>query len=252
MAADERHDEAGGDRLVSGLAFRPVPARNAYEETVERLAQAIRLGLVRHGEPLPPERELAPRLGVSRVTLREAIRSLQQAGYVESRRGRAGGTFVIHRPRHSPSERSARRIAREMGAPAVEDALAFRSVLEPGAAALTAEAQLEEERIARLRTLADDVERVPAARYRAADSRLHMALAELSGSPSLASAIADVQIRLTDLLAAIPRLDPAFQHANRQHRAIVEAIAAGDAAAARAAMEEHVGATATLIRGFLT
>src|SRR5438067_1810851 len=74
--------------------FRPVRAGNAFEETVERLLQAIRLGVVGTGERLPSERELADRLGVSRVTLREAIRALADAGYVESRRGRYGGTFV--------------------------------------------------------------------------------------------------------------------------------------------------------------
>src|SRR3954470_15892278 len=74
--------------------FRPVRTGNAFEETVERLLQAIRLGVVGAGERLPSERELAERLGVSRVTLREAIRALSDAGYVESRRGRYGGTFV--------------------------------------------------------------------------------------------------------------------------------------------------------------
>jgi hypothetical protein len=60
---------SAGDAL-----FRPVRAGNAFEETVERLLQSIRLGVVGAGERLPPERELAERLGISRVTLREAIR----------------------------------------------------------------------------------------------------------------------------------------------------------------------------------
>src|SRR5215469_6838034 len=74
--------------------FRPVRAGNAFEETVERLLTAIKLGLAEPGSRLPPERELAERLEVSRDTLREAIRALQRSGYVESRRGRYGGTFV--------------------------------------------------------------------------------------------------------------------------------------------------------------
>jgi DNA-binding GntR family transcriptional regulator len=75
--------------------WRPVRGGNAFEITVARLAQAIKLGLVREGERLPPERELAERLQVSRVTLHEAIRALREAGYLESRRGRTGGTFVL-------------------------------------------------------------------------------------------------------------------------------------------------------------
>ena len=75
--------------------WRPVRGGNAFEITVSRLAQAIRLGLVSEGERLPAERELAERLQVSRVTLREAIRALREAGFLESRRGRSGGTFVV-------------------------------------------------------------------------------------------------------------------------------------------------------------
>ncbi len=78
--------------------LRPVRAGNAFEETVERLLTVIKLGVVGPGERFPAERELAAQLGISRLTLREAIRELQQAGYVESRRGRSGGTFVTFRP----------------------------------------------------------------------------------------------------------------------------------------------------------
>src|SRR6266705_2441314 len=70
----------------------PVRAGNAFEETVERMLTVIKLGLVAPGDRFPPERKLAAQLGVSRLTLREAIRALQQAGFVESRRGRFGGT----------------------------------------------------------------------------------------------------------------------------------------------------------------
>src|SRR5262252_3916759 len=75
--------------------WRPVRGGNAFEITVARLAQAIKLGLVAEGDRLPAERDLAERLQVSRVTLREAIRALREAGYLESRRGRTGGTFVM-------------------------------------------------------------------------------------------------------------------------------------------------------------
>jgi DNA-binding FadR family transcriptional regulator len=120
-----------GGRVDDAL-FRPVRAGNAFEETVERLLQAIKLGVVEPGERLPSERDLAGRFNVSRVTLREAIKALQDAGYVESRRGRYGGTFVQERlPRRGKA--SVRRLAREM-ASGLDDALVFRRVLEVGAA----------------------------------------------------------------------------------------------------------------------
>src|ERR1700723_1748431 len=85
-----------GTRLASLL--RPVRAGNAFEETVERLLTAIRLGVVGPGGRFPAERQFAAQLGISRTTLREAIRVLQEAGFVESRRGRFGGTFVTGEP----------------------------------------------------------------------------------------------------------------------------------------------------------
>src|SRR5579859_4499601 len=110
----------------------PVRAGNAFEETVERMLTVIKLGLVAPGNRFPPERELAALFGVSRLTLREAIRELHQAGYVESRRGRFGGTFVTYRP-PVPSEAEAARLARE-NATRLTDALIFRMAVEAGAA----------------------------------------------------------------------------------------------------------------------
>ncbi|MDT4957248.1 MAG: hypothetical protein QOD31_1047, partial [Pseudonocardiales bacterium] len=78
----------------SEALLRPVRLGNAFEDTVGRLLETIRLGVLAPGESLPPERELATRLGVSRDTVREAIKSLSEAGYLESRRGRYGGTFL--------------------------------------------------------------------------------------------------------------------------------------------------------------
>ena len=65
---------------VSEALLRPVRPGNPFEDTVERLLQTIRLGVLEPGESLPPERELAARLGVSRDTVREAIKSLADAG----------------------------------------------------------------------------------------------------------------------------------------------------------------------------
>lgn len=241
-----------GQSVAQEAVFRPVRSGNAFEEAVERILQAIKLGVVTFGERLPAERDLALRLAVSRVTLREAIRSLQQAGYVESRRGRAGGTFIIYRPGQAAAGGvdQLRRLVADMG-PTLGDVLTLREVLETGAAEMAARRVLTEPERALLRQRLADSERAGLAEYRQMDSRLHLAVAELSGSTSLASLVADVRMRINSLLEAIPLLQPNLDHSTEQHRAVVAAILAGDPDAARQAAREHLDGTAALLRGFL-
>src|ERR1700754_1162990 len=78
--------------------FMPVRPPSTFEETVERLGTAIRLGLLAPGSRLPPERELAGQLRISRSTLRQALTTLVQSGHLVSLRGRTGGTFVAEAP----------------------------------------------------------------------------------------------------------------------------------------------------------
>src|ERR671922_1300458 len=78
--------------------FEPVQTATAFEETVERLGTAIRLGILAPGSRLPSERELSEQLGISRSTLRQAITALVESGHLKSVRGRSGGTFVVPEP----------------------------------------------------------------------------------------------------------------------------------------------------------
>jgi DNA-binding FadR family transcriptional regulator len=241
------------DRSIDVPLWRPVRGGNAFEITVARLAQAIRLGMVAIGDQLPPERELAERLSVSRVTLREAIAALRDAGYLETRRGRSGGTFVVYRDVPtvvSAGTDGAAAIAREMG-DALHDALDFRRVVEPGAAALAATRTLAAVDRAHLSACLAAAADRDAPTRRVADSRLHLAIAAASGSPSLAAAVADVQVTVDRLLAAIPVIERNLEHSDAQHRRIVDAILAGDPRTARSAMEEHCDGTAELLRGLL-
>jgi DNA-binding FadR family transcriptional regulator len=230
----------------------PVRAGNAFEETVERLLTVIKLGLVAPGNRFPPERELAGLLGVSRLTLREAIKALQQAGYVESRRGRFGGTFVTYtRPAPDPDE--LRRIALEDSG-RLTDALTFRLVVEAGAAEVLAAQILAEpsdrSRDTLLGRLADLNNATPGD-YRRLDTLFHLSIAELTGSGMLSAACTDARMRLNDLLNAIPVLQHNIDHTAEQHTAIAEAILAGDPERARWAVAEHLDGTAALLRGFL-
>jgi DNA-binding GntR family transcriptional regulator len=87
--------------------------------------------------------------------------------------------------------------------------------------------------------------------YRRLDSRLHLALAELAGAPSLLPVLADNRMEVNRLLDDIPLLERNIRHSDVQHEAIVIAVLAGDSDAAAAAMEEHLAGSAALLRGFL-
>ncbi|SFO89932.1 DNA-binding transcriptional regulator, FadR family [Amycolatopsis arida] len=243
---DRAPAEGPGGGVSAGEAlFRPVRAGNAFEETVERLLQAVRLGVVGAGERLPAERELAERLGVSRVTLREAIRVLADAGYVVSRRGRYGGTFVTDQ---LPEPHGA---GRAVDPGELEDTLSLRYVVETGAAELAAARALPPADRRHLTGTLAEATGASVADYRRRDSRFHLAIAEMTASESLTTVLADVRMRVNQLLDEIPLIEPNLDHSNRQHGAIVDAILAGDAPAARRAMAEHLEGTASLLRGFL-
>lgn len=220
---------------------------NPFETTVEQLATAIRLGVLVDGDQLPPERELAEQLGVARNTLRDAIAALRDAGLVTTRRGRGGGTVVTY---DAPAPGSAGTGVRR-GATLL-DALDFRRVVEPGAAWLAATRELSGDQRSWLATsLRETTEASDPGAHRLADSRLHLAIATVSGSPMLIEAVTRAQSALGELLEAIPVLRKNIQHSHDQHEAIVGAILSGAAENARTAMEEHCDATSALLRGLI-
>lgn len=219
---------------------------NTFENTVEQLATAIRLGVLADGEQLPPERELAERVGVSRNTLREAIAALRESGLVATRRGRGGGTRVTYVGVAPPTGSMARSGA------SLSDALTFRRVVEPGAAWQAATRCLSGDQRAWLTESLRQVNDAPdAGSHRVADSRLHLAIATLSGSPMLIDAVTRSQAALHEMLTAIPALRRNIEHSNDQHDQIVTAILGGDPDRARAVMEEHCDATSALLRGLI-
>jgi GntR family transcriptional repressor for pyruvate dehydrogenase complex len=227
----------------------PVRSRHAFEDCVERLATAIRLGVYPYGSALPPERELAVAMGVSRATLREAIAGLRAAGMVTTTRGRGGGTVVASAPA-TPGEAGRGALAGRREE--LQDTLVYRRVVEPGACQVAAgrtldatERQLVTGALEEVATAADPAE------HRQADSRLHLALATLTSSPQLVAAVTAVQAGLHDMLIAIPVLRVNIEHSSAQHAAIVRAVLDGDGLRARREMERHCDDTAALLRGLL-
>jgi len=235
---------------LSDAVLLPVRGHHAFETCVERLGTAIRLGVFPRGTTLPSERELAVRLAVSRATLREAMAAIREAGLVETRRGRGGGTVVTSKPT-SPSARRAARVTPAQRADWL-DALDFRRLVEPGACELAAGVQLDKAQRRQLVVAHSAVAKAKSRTdHRQADSRFHLTIATLSGSRRTVEAVASVQASLHEMLCVIPVLGRNIEHSDRQHREIMRAILAEDPDAARFAMAEHCDDTAALLRGLV-
>jgi GntR family transcriptional repressor for pyruvate dehydrogenase complex len=241
---------ASPDHHLPAVVLRPVRGHHAFESCVAQLATAIRLGVYPRGSTLPAERDLAARLQVSRATLREAMAALRQAGLVETTRGRGGGTVVTLKP-GTPSARAAARLGATRRKDWL-DALDYRRIVEPGAAALAASRTLDDARLAQLEQAHAEVAsaRKPA-QHRQADSRFHLTVAALTDSGRTVEAVTSVQATLHEMLLAIPVLEANIAHSDRQHAALVRAIKAGRPEPARRVMEEHCDDTAALLRGLV-
>ncbi|MBL5972911.1 MAG: FadR family transcriptional regulator [Candidatus Leucobacter sulfamidivorax] len=233
-----------------GVEFlrRTVLPSNPYEGSVQRLLQTIGLGLIGPGERLPSERDLAGMLGVGRTTVREAISTLAEAGYLVPRRGRYGGTFVAEvLPEPGSAEDGERLTAGEL-----EELTVLRRVLEVGAVREAAGRRLDKAERASLNAALTECGAAGSGDFRRLDSRLHLIFAELSGSSDMVGLVADLRTRVNAALDRIPMLTPNLAHAHRQHEAIAGAVLAGEPDAAAAAMLEHIEGTDALLRGFLT
>lgn len=240
-----------GSRRAQVSLFPPVRSRNTFEATVECLAGAIKARLVSPGDRLPPERELAQQLGVSRATLREALRVLINAGYLEVRPGRAGGTFVARwpDPPRAPEQVAIIERVRDQ-LPALLD---FRRAVEPTAAELAAQRATPEE----LEELADILRGLSGAekvfgQYRAGDARFHVGIARAAKSPLIHQAVVEVQTALTEILDLILyHSDRVLQHSSEYHWRIHDALRRRDPEAARQLMVDHISATEHIIHGLV-
>jgi GntR family transcriptional regulator, transcriptional repressor for pyruvate dehydrogenase complex len=230
---------ADGRYAVSLIA--PLAVLGRAEEVALRVSQAIQLGLLTDGEQLPPEADFAAQLGVSAMTLREALAMLRQQGLVETRRGRAGGTFV-RRPSAPPLELLRDRL-RAMSSGELRDLTDEQSTVS-GAAARLAATRASTVSVRRLLTLADQLTAAatPGARIMA-DSRFHIEVAIASKSQRLTALEVALQTKLTELLW-LPAEDAgqADRTAAQEHAAIAAAIEAEDGPRARLLAEEHAEA----------
>lgn len=225
--------------------FAPVRSQTAFEETVERLGTAIKLGLLPPGTRLPAERELCAMLGIARSTLRQALVALGQSGHLHAVRGRSGGTFVAD-PQPPAAPPSSELLA------AWREVCDERMAVEVGVAVLAAE-RANPQMLSALDELASALEEMldDFGAYRQADIRLHVGLAEATGSSRLLAAMTEVQGTMTSLISLIAHPPEVLGSSNAQHRRLLSAIRQRDDCAAAREMTEHLRATEQVLAGLL-
>jgi GntR family transcriptional regulator, transcriptional repressor for pyruvate dehydrogenase complex len=245
VGASERRPSAPATLSTPEAVFARVRSQTAFEETVDQLGTAIKLGLLEPGSRLPAERDLCARLGIARSTLRQALTALSQSGHVYATRGRHGGTFVAD-PQPPANPPSAEMLARW------RETCDRRLAVELGVVVLAAEraqpADLEalDEVVLALEDALEDF-----TAYRQADIRLHVGLAEASGSERLVREMTEVQGAMTDLISYIAHPPEVLSSSNAQHRRLLEAVGDRDAMRAAREMAEHLRGTEHVLAGLL-
>ena len=225
--------------------FEPVQTATTFEETVERLGTAIRLGLLEPGARLPPERDLAEQLGIARSTLRQALTALTESGHLIAMRGRGGGTFVAAAPPLTESTRV------ELEGGHWRELLDYRVAVEIGSVVLAAERATAGD----LARLGDHVAAMKEVGdfsvYRRADVFFHLGVAEAAGSARLLAAMTEIQGQMGELIAHIAHPAPVLQQSNAQHAQLVRALERRDAWAAAQIVREHLEGTERILVGLL-
>lgn len=227
------------------MPFQPIDSQRLYQRVADQIGDLIRAGEFTPGQRLPPERDLSKKLGVSRPVVREAMIALELAGLIEVRIG--SGTFVreaveptasIGDSGHSPY-----------------DIMTSRMTIETQIAALAAQ-NIGKEKLAELAALVEAMDRPDAPHDPESDLRFHVGIAEATGNAVLAAVVTWLwQIQYSPMFTILS--ERVSLEANREatvigHRAILDALRAGDPAAASASMLAHLSQVRDVIAGDAT
>jgi len=228
------------DATIALAPLEPIPAHVAVAQVLKR---RIAFGAYEPGDRLPAERDLAQALGVGRMTVRAAVRTLSDEGLLATRRGRSGGTFVTERLGGSDSPEDAVRASVDE----VRQTFAFRLALEPVVARWCAEAAPTSAR----REILAAAEETPSgvAAYRALDSRFHVAIAAACGNHLAQDAVQHAREEFFTWADAYfdlvwtPHLAMTTKSLG-EHKAIARSIVTGDGEQAQRLMAEHIRSSA--------
>lgn len=209
------------------------------EEVVTRLREMIQRGELSHGDRLPPERDLAKLLGVSRPTLRAGIRSLATVGILQSRQG--AGTFVAEAEESPTLDSSPLRMMAALHGFTSDEMFEARLSLEMSIAGFAAERATSEQ----MTQMAEEVAGMYASldnpeQYLVHDMRFHQIIAAASGNRILTSLMNMIATILFEYRSKTVKRATDLKDSADQHRLIYRAMRERDTQAAREAMHDHL------------
>lgn len=232
------------NRTAGATLFRPVKVGRASEDVVRQIKDAIHTGRLRPGDGLPSERELTERLGVSRVTVRDALRTLEATGLVEIRVGARGGAFVTAPEPEYVGEGLTNMLLLSSRSP--EDVTEARMIFELGAIPLVCERRTEDD----LAALEDICARSEAA-LESGDfdpelsAEFHIRLASSTHNTAIELIVNSLQGPLLMSLVRAKNVAPLMGHQGaEEHRELIDAIRRRDCDEAHGLMERHLRRTA--------
>lgn len=236
----------GRERATGGAWDEPILAGHIADKVVDRLVTAVALGVYVPSQQLPTERELAATLGVSRTTIRDALQRLTETGYLEVRRGRNGGYFVLSDWGPSSAERVRRHLVPNWDT--FEAMFDARNLIEPVIAGAAAERRTPQDCEAIATALQAYVDALDHDSSRRADESLHRAIAEASHNKVLLALSLQLRAKVSLNLGAEPYSDEVRRMAIEQHQQLAQAVIDGRALDAAAVAAVHFTLSEDLIR----
>lgn len=237
-AAARRAGAAAARRAAD--VTRPLVADRLSDRLASRLNEQIDLGALQPGDRLPTEAQLSAAHGVSRSVVREAVHQLKSRGLLRSRQG--SGVFVAMPSRHQPLAFDPAVLT---SMEAVSQVIELRRVLEGEIAALAAE-RITRSQVTGLRRamVAIEAAQVAGGDGVAEDLAFHRAIGQATGNPQFTRLLSFLEQYLREAMRVIKAYEAQrsdfMAQVHAEHRAIVDAIASREPAAARAAALEHL------------